>query len=269
MVPLAIGTQTTGSTIRPSAFCGIVGYRPTYGEHRLHGVMEASGSLDTLGILARSVDDVALYRDVLLGIPAETVADAPPPHIGLCRTHVWDQIEPTSQALTERVAETLAAAGAKVSDVQLPMHFERLTEAHGWISSFEFARTFTWEMENHWDDISETIRANRISDGLSCSLDLYVEMQDLAERCRREMDDIFADYDVMMTPSAFGEAPAGWNPNPGAIVFKMWTTLHVPALALPVAKGPNGMPIGVQFFAKRHCDRRLFAHARWAHRRLS
>src|SRR4051794_39625294 len=102
MVPIAIGTQTTGSTIRPASFCGVFGYRPSYGEHRMHGVMEASGSLDTLGILARSVADIALYRDVLLGIPPKPMTKIErPPHIALCRSHIWDQFEPSTQALAE------------------------------------------------------------------------------------------------------------------------------------------------------------------------
>ena len=121
MVPIAIGTQTTGSTTRPASFCGVFGYRPTYGEHRMHGVMEASGSLDTLGILARSVEDIALTNDVLLGIPPRPLAElAHPPRIGLCRTHVWDQAEPTTQTLIEDAVLRLARAGAHVHDVELP-----------------------------------------------------------------------------------------------------------------------------------------------------
>ena len=118
----------------------------------MHGVMEASGSLDTLGILSRSVEDIALYRDVLLGIPPKPIADIErPPRIGLCRTHVWEQVEPTTRALIEDAAERLARAGAAVSDLALPASFARLNEAHRVISSFEFARTFTLEIENHWD----------------------------------------------------------------------------------------------------------------------
>src|SRR5262245_49814423 len=109
MVPVAIGTQTTGSTIRPASFCGVFGYRPTYGEHRMHGVMEASGSLDTLGILARSVADIALYRDVLLGIPPEPMRKLDrAPHIALCKSHIWDQFEPTTRALVEDAASRLS-----------------------------------------------------------------------------------------------------------------------------------------------------------------
>ena len=114
MVPIAIGTQTTGSTIRPASFCGVFGYRPTYGEHRMHGVMEASGSLDTLGILARSVEDIALYRDVLLGIPPQPMLKLDrAPHIALCRSHVWDQFEPTTRALVEDAASGSPAPAPK------------------------------------------------------------------------------------------------------------------------------------------------------------
>src|SRR5689334_4995941 len=147
MVPIALGTQTTGSTIRPASFCGVFGYRPTFGEHRLHGVMEASGSLDTLGILARSLDDVALWRDVLLGIAPRSIADVGrAPRIGIYRPHIWNEVEPTTRTLVENAAQNLAKAGADVRDVKLPSAFTSLNDAHRWISSFEFARNFTWEI---------------------------------------------------------------------------------------------------------------------------
>jgi Asp-tRNA(Asn)/Glu-tRNA(Gln) amidotransferase A subunit family amidase len=264
MVPLAIGTQTTGSTIRPASFCGVFGYRPTYGEHRLHGVMEASGSLDTLGILARSVEDVALYRDVLLGIPPEPVADMPwAPRIGLCRTHVWDKVEAPTRALVEGTAERLARAGAKLVDVALPDDFKRLNDAHRWISSFEFARTFTFEIENHWSEISDTLRGGRLNDGINGSFDRYIAAKLAAEECRARLDEVFGDCDVLLTPAAFGEAPEGMFAFDGVPLFQLWTALHVPAISLPAGKGPKGMPVGVQLIARRHDDRRLFACARW------
>ena len=270
MVPVALGTQTTGSTIRPASFCGVVGYRPTWGEHRLHGVMEASGSLDTLGIIARSIDDIALYRDVLLGIaPQPVAATGRAPRVGFCRSHVWDAVDAETRAATEQAVERLARAGATVADVALPEDFARLNEAHRVISSFEFARTFTWEIENRWADISETLRNGRIADGLACGFERYVEMVELAERCRARMDAIFADYDVMVAPAAYGEAPVGMNAFAGAPLYMMWTVLHVPALSLPVLTGPNGMPVGLQVFAARHRDRALFAHGRWIRERLA
>jgi amidase len=270
MVPIAIGTQTTGSTIRPASFCGVFGYRPTWGEHRMHGVMEASGSLDTLGILARSVADIALYRDVLLGIPPQPMEKlSRPPHIALCRSHIWEQFEPTTRALVEDAVSRLARAGAKVSEFAMPADFARLNEAHRSISSFEFARTFTFEIENHWNEISDTLRGGRLNDGINGSFQRYIEAKRIADECRSRLDTMWGDIDVLLTPAAFGEAPVGFQAFAGVPLFQIWTTLHVPALSIPVFKGPAGLPIGAQLIAKRHDDRRLFACAQWAWDKLS
>src|SRR5689334_7041633 len=187
MVPVALGTQTTGSTIRPASFCGVFGYRPTFGEHRLHGVMEASGSLDTLGILARSLDDIALWRDVLLGIAPQPIGEPErAPRIGIYRpSQAWDEVESTTRALVENAARDLAKGGAEVRDVTLPPEFAGLNAAHRWISSFEFARNFTWEIAHHWNEISETLRTGRLADGLGCGFERYLEMKQLAETSRR------------------------------------------------------------------------------------
>jgi amidase len=269
MVPIAIGTQTTGSTIRPASFCGVFGYRPTYGEHRMHGVMEASGSLDTLGILSRSVADIALYRDVLLGIPPEPMPQVTRPHFALCRSHVWDQFEPVTRTLIEDAAHRLARAGARVTELTLPAEFELLNDAHRSISSFEFARTFTWEIENHWNEISDTLRGGRLRDGIAGSFKHYIEAKQLADECRRRLDALMGGIDVLLTPAAFGEAPVGMAAFAGVPLFQIWTTLHVPAVSIPVFKGPSGMPIGAQIIATRHDDRKLFACAQWAFEKLT
>jgi amidase len=269
MVPIAIGTQTTGSTIRPASFCGVFGYRPTYGEHRMHGVMEASGSLDTLGILARSVSDIALYRDVLLGIPPEPMPQVARPHFALCRSHVWNDFEPVTRTLVENAAFRLARAGARVTELTLPAEFELLNDAHRSISSFEFARTFTWEIENHWDEISDTLRGGRLQDGLRGTFQRYIEAKQLAEECRTRLDALMGGIDALLTPAAFGEAPVGMPAFAGVPLFQIWTTLHVPAVSIPVFKGPAGMPIGAQLIGKRHDDRKLFACAHWAWGKLT
>jgi Asp-tRNA(Asn)/Glu-tRNA(Gln) amidotransferase A subunit family amidase len=269
MVPIAIGTQTTGSTIRPASFCGVFGYRPTYGEHRMHGVMEASGSLDTLGILARSVADIALYRDVLLGISPEPIPKIERPHFALCRSHVWDQFEPVTQTLIENAAFRLARAGARVTEFTLPAEFELLNDAHRTISSFEFARTFTWEIENHWNEISDTLRGGRLHDGLAGNFERYIEAKKLADECRHRLDALMGSIDVLLTPAAFGEAPVGTPAFAGVPLYQIWTTLHVPAVSIPVFKGPAGMPIGAQLIGKRHDDRKLFACAQWAFEKLT
>ena len=264
MVPLALGSQTTGSTIRPASFCGCVGYRPTWGDIRCAGMMEAAGSVDTVGLIARSVEDIALYRDVLVGTPPQPLAEsAAAPRVGFARTHLWEQAEPATRKLIEDCAAKLARAGAKVADAALPQEFERIEDAHRWISSFEFARNRSWEIDHHWDRISETLRKNRLKDGLACSFEQYRGAVEYAERCRAMLDDVFADHDVLLAPAATGEAPLGLNSTGSAAFCVIWTTLHVPAVTLPLFTGPNGLPVGAQLVAKRGDDRRLFEAARW------
>ncbi len=268
MVPIAIGTQTTASTIRPASFCGAVGYRPTWGDLRCEGVMEASGSLDTLGLFARSIEDIALYRDVLLGVKPEPLPAGGDtgPRIGYCRTLFWDRCDESTKQLLEACASKLAKAGAQVEDVILPTEFERIPDAHRWISSFEFARNRSWEIDHHWDMISETLRKGRINDGLNCTFEKYRDARAFAERCRAQMDDVFGSYDVLLTPAAAGEAPVGLSATGDASFCLIWTTLHVPAVTLPLFTGPSGLPVGAQLVARRDADRNLLEAARWVSR---
>jgi Asp-tRNA(Asn)/Glu-tRNA(Gln) amidotransferase A subunit family amidase len=270
MVPLALGTQTTGSTTRPASFCGVFGYRPTWGDLRLNGVMEASGTLDTLGIFARSVEDVALYREVLLGVEPQPFVDFKGPlRIGFCRTHNWPKIEATTQKLLEDAAAQLARSGAVVEDVSLPKEFEGLEDAHRWISGFEMARNLTWEIENHWNDISEAFRNGRLTDGLACTYEQYVAMRHLLHQCRKLLLPVLDEYDVLLAAAAPGEAPVGSHPVPDPWVYMMWTAMHLPTITLPVFKGPNGLPIGAQLLTRHYEDRRLLAIARTVYRQLT
>ena len=270
MVPLALGTQTTGSTIRPASFCGVFGYRPSYGDLRCVGVKEAAGSLDTLGLFARSIADIALYRDVLLGIPAEPLPDAPatPPRIGFCRTHLWSIVEPTTQCLLEDAAQQLAKAGAQVEEVTLPPEFAQIEEAQRWITSFEFARNLTWEIDHHWEQISDELKAGRLQDGLACRFQRYGAARDFAEACRGKFADMCAPYDVLLTAAVTGEAPLGWHTG-NASPCVIWTTMYVPAITVPVFTGPNGLPIGAQLIGKRNQDRALFVTAQWVFQHLT
>ena len=224
---------------------------------------EAAGSLDTLGLLARSIDDIALYRDVLLGVQPQAVPEHTGPlRVGFCRTHVWPQVEPHTQQLLEDAAQKLARAGMQVRDADLPADFERLMDAHLAISSFEFARNFTHEIEHHWEKISVTLRENRLKSGLACSFERYREARAFAAQCRRAFAAVIADYDVLLTASATGEAPVGLNATGNANNCLIWTTLHVPSVTMPVFKGPQGLPVGAQIIGKADGDRALFAAAR-------
>jgi Asp-tRNA(Asn)/Glu-tRNA(Gln) amidotransferase A subunit family amidase len=269
MVALSIGSQTSGSTVRPAGFCGVFGYRPTYGDLRCVGIKESAGSLDTLGLIARSIEDIALYRDVLLDIePVPVRHDVAPPRIAFCRTHLWSLLEPSTQALFEDAARRLAGAGARVTELALPPEFDGIPDAHRLISGFEFSRNFAWEIEHHWERISTTLRNGRIKDGLECSFERYLESRGLAERCRTMIEAIMAPFDVVLTACSTGEAPVGLNTTGNAKLALIWTTMHVPAVSVPVFKGPAGMPIGAYVVGKRNRDRDLFAFANWIHRKL-
>jgi amidase len=262
MVPLAIGTQTTGSVTRPSSFCGVFGYRPTYGDMRTAGVMEASGSLDTLGIMARSIEDIALYRDVLVGVRPEPVAaDLPALHVGFCRPYYWSRLAASTQNLLEEGARRIARGGMQVTDFALDEEFRGLEQAHKLISGFEMARNLTWELEHHASRISDQLRYGRLKDGLECSYKTYSEMRALCERLRAKLHRVMEPYDVVLAPAG-DEAPVGMDPVPHPWVYMAWTIGYVPTVTLPVFKGPSGMPVGVQVLARRYDDRRLFAAAR-------
>jgi len=265
MVPLALGTQTTGSTIRPAAYNGCFGYRPTWGDLRLSGVMEAAGSLDTLGIIARSVEDVALYRDVLTGTAPQPMSSSPcnPPRVAVCRTQFWEETDAATKSAIDHCARTMSAAGAKVAELKLPAAFDPIDEIHQRISSFEFARNRAWELLHHEEKISETLRNNRLKHGLAYSFEQYREARAQAEQLRLLLDDVFKDYDVILTPSAASEAPIGLNATGSASFSSIWTAGHNPSMTLPLFKGANQLPIGVQLVTRRDTDRQLFEIARW------
>jgi Asp-tRNA(Asn)/Glu-tRNA(Gln) amidotransferase A subunit family amidase len=268
MVPLALGTQTTASTIRPASFCGTLGYRPTWGDLRMAGVMEAAGSLDTLGLFARSVEDIALLRDVLTGAEHRPLAETAKPRIGFCRTHLWENAEASTQRLLEDAASALGRAGASLKDAVLPAAFARIPDAHRAVSSYEFTRNFAWEIDRHWDRISETLRNGRLAHGMATSFERYREAREFLASCRTALDAMFEAYDVLLTPAAAGEAPLGLESTGYTGFCTLWTSTHVPAVTVPVLQGPNGLPLGIQLVARRGRDRDLFGFARWVQRAL-
>ena len=269
MVPLALATQTTGSTIKPGSFCGVFAYRPTFGDVRLSGVMESSGSCDAVGFYARTVEDIALHRDVLVGTHPEPLSDdVPAPRIGFARVPQWPRLDPSTQQLLEDAARGLAHAGAKVSEPVLPAEFDQAEEAHRTVSCREFVLNFTCEIEHHWDALSEDLRNGKIKTGMARSFEQYRAAQALAARCRRALAQMFEDYDVLLAPAALGEAPLGWNTGDSSLASS-WTLMHVPTMSIPVFKGPNGLPVGAQVIAANGNDRKLFAAARWIYQRLT
>ncbi|MEQ9200016.1 MAG: amidase family protein, partial [Rhodospirillales bacterium] len=238
---------------------------------RMSGVREAAGSFDLLGLFARSIDDISLVRDVLLRRPVKPVGAAPEsaPRIGFCRTSLWDRFEPAMRDALENTASQLSAAGATVIDFEFPAAFDRLEDAHRWVSSFEFARNFTHEYENHHDMISQRLRDGRIADGMGCSFETYRDSWAYLADCRAALPDLFGDIDFLITPSAFGEATTGLETTGPTQIGSIFTPLYLPCLSLPVYTGPSGLPMGLQLLCLPDRDEQLFRQARWVEDRLS
>ncbi|MGH7853790.1 MAG: amidase [Candidatus Binatia bacterium] len=269
MVPLAFGTQTVGSVIRPAAFCGCVGYKPSFGEVSTQGVKQNTASFDTVGLFARAVEDLALFRAAVTGFAAKPLAANPVNElkIGFCRMF-WDRAEEYTKTFLEDAAGALAKAGAKIADFALGKPFEQFEAMGRRIHDYEFTRGLTWERTHHWNLISELQRDN-FAGWLNVSYEQYREAEAALERCRRHLADAMKDIDLLLTPSALGEAPAGLS-STGDTSFNILSTwTYTPCVTLPVFTGPSGLPVGIQLIGQRNQDHRLLEGAQAVYRLFS
>jgi Asp-tRNA(Asn)/Glu-tRNA(Gln) amidotransferase A subunit family amidase len=262
--PLAYGTQTAGSVIRPAAYCGVVGYKPTYGLISRIGMKIMSDSLDTIGVMARSVADCALFAGAVSGreLGDPDVKPARAPRVGICRSPTWSAAAPETQALLDRVAQALARAEAAVVERELSARFTALIDAHPIVMNAESGRALGWELAAAAEGISEGLR-ERLAFGLGQSdaalADAYRVFEETQQAFPAELDGL----DVLVTPSAPGEAPKGleWTGDP-AFNF-IWTSLHVPCVTVPAGVGPNGLPLGIQIVGRCGDDKAVLAWAQW------
>jgi Asp-tRNA(Asn)/Glu-tRNA(Gln) amidotransferase A subunit family amidase len=261
--PLALGTQTAGSTMRPASFCGVFAFKPTWGAVAREGLKVYAVTLDTLTWFGRSVADLQLMCDVF-GIQ-DDAPPAPVPvrgaRIAVCRSPAWSFAQPGTEAAMAVAAERLRAAGAAVSMLDLPENFadlgfgvhQAVMFAEGRAAFLNLARTHPHLLH---DDFHARVE-NRTGITRAKQLAAY----DLAASCRPVFDAIARDYDAVLTPSARGEAPLA-EAGPGDAVFnRMWTLLHVPCVNLPVGNGPGGLPVGVTLVGPRFADRQLLTTA--------
>ena len=264
LFPLAYGTQTAGSVIRPAAYCGAVGYKPTYGLISRIGMKIMSDSLDTIGVIARTVADCALFAGAVsgrdLGDPDTKPATAP--RIGICRSPTWAAAAPETHALLTRVTESLSRAGASVTHRELPDSFNALVEAHPIVMNSESARALGWELATHPDQISEAL-SERLGFGLNQTQSALENAYTVFTTTQRAFPDAMDGLDILVTPSAPGEAPKGleWTGDPA--FNYIWTSLHVPCVTVPAGTGPNGLPLGIQIVGRQGDDRAVLAWARW------
>jgi len=267
MVPLAFGTQTGGSTIRPAAFCGIVGYKPSFGLVNRAGLKPLAESLDTIGILARTVEDCALLAHVVsdLALPEFDLASAP--RIALCRTPRWKDATRETHALLEGAAGLLSGNGARVRDLELPAEFDRLYEEQVLIMNYEGARALAWERAAHPELLSGEAR-EAFAASAALPREEYEAAMHHASRCRALAVQLFADCDVLLTPSAPGEAPAGFSTTGSSLFNRIWTLLGLPCVTVPAGRGAAGLPLGVQLVAAYGEDGRALACGEWVRRAL-
>jgi Asp-tRNA(Asn)/Glu-tRNA(Gln) amidotransferase A subunit family amidase len=263
MVPLAFGTQTSGSVIRPAAFCGVVGYKPSFGTLPRNGVKLLADSLDTVGILACSAEDAALLVSALTGRASLPIAlSVPAPRLALCRTPQWSAAEPETVALFDELPGQLVRAGAFVGKLELPAPFAGLEAAQNTIWEYEMARNLADEFHRHRERIREPLRS-QLARGWAIPAERYDAAKALARDCRRMLPDVMADYDALIVPAAPGVAPLGRQATGNPVFSRIWTLLHVPAITVPWATGQHGLPLGVQVIGRVGDDARALACAHW------
>jgi Asp-tRNA(Asn)/Glu-tRNA(Gln) amidotransferase A subunit family amidase len=279
MVPLSVGTQTNGSVIRPASYCGVYGFKPSFARISRHGVLQQSPPLDTVGVFARDLDDLALIADVLMRFDAQDPAMkpiAPPciarimaeevpvnPHFAFVRTPVWDQVEPlTKDALRELLDATNAAQPGTVDIVDLPDLFGGLHEDHRRVMEGDLARSFADEYQRGKAQLSEVLR-EMIERGQQVSEDDYRASVARIDDYADFLGQLFEDYDAILTPATPGPAPAGVDATGSPVMNTIWTFCGTPALNLPILQSEDGLPIGVQMVGGKNDDARLFRSARW------
>ena len=281
MVPGAIGSQTNGSVIRPAAFCGVVGFKPTHGLISRGGALLLSRTLDHVGVFARTVEDAALLAETLIGVdeddpdtrpsarpPLAAVAGTEPPlppRFAFVRSPVWERAEPETR---EAFAELVAAMGEAVAEVELGASFTRAVEMHRTIMEVEMAHNLQRDYDKGGDRMSPVLRellergrGRRGTDYLGAVAGIPV-LNDV-------LDPVFDEYDAIVTPAAPGEAPRGLQSTGQPIFCTLWTYLGTPALTLPLLRSSAGLPLGVQLVGRRGGDARLLRTARWLVRFLT
>jgi Asp-tRNA(Asn)/Glu-tRNA(Gln) amidotransferase A subunit family amidase len=264
LFPLAYGTQTSGSVIRPAAFCGAVGYKPTYGMISRIGMKIMSDSLDTIGVIARTVADCALFAGAVCGRDLGDPDTRPEraPAVGICRSPAWDKAEPETRALLDRVTDGIGRKGALVIERELPPMFADLIEAHPIVMNSESGRALGWELACHADGLTDDLK-QRLNFGLNQSQAARDAAYAVFKTTQDAFPSVLDGLDVLVTPAAPGEAPKGlgWTGDPSFNFI--WTSLHVPCVTVPAGTGPNGLPLGIQIVGRRGDDRSVLAWARW------
>jgi len=271
----ALGTQTNGSVIRPAAFCGVYGFKPTHGLIPRHGILKLSRTLDHVGFFARTLEDIALAAEQLAGhderdpdtrlrarIPfVRTAVEEPPlpPLLAFVRGPAWGR---AGEEAKEAFAELAGELGDRVVEVELPETAQRALDWHRTIMDAEMAANLDLEWEKGRERLSEPLRA-LLARGREVSALAYQQALARARILNDGFGEIFERCDAILTPSAPGTAPKGLGSTGDPSFCTLWTLLGTPAINLPLMRGESGLPLGVQLFGPRDGDARLLRTARW------
>ena len=265
MAPLALGTQTAGSVIRPAAFCGIVGYKPSAGRIPRAGVKAVSDTLDEVGVFARSVDDAALLAHALEGRAGTALPStaAFKPRMAVTLTPQSAALSDAMQTMLGAATQRLSAAGAVLRDqADWPPAFAALFEAQRCVQLFETARALSLEHRCRRADLSATLVAF-LDEGAALDPARYADALATARQARADLDAFFGDADLLLAPAALGAAPRGLASTGDPLFSRPWQLLGCPCLTVPGGIDANGLPLGLQLVARRQADARLFAAAAW------
>ena len=267
MVTLGLASQTAASLTRPASYCGIVGFKPSFGRYSLEGVKGLAPSFDTLGMLATTVQDIAAADAVLAGpVPgAVSVAARAPRRVGFCRTPWWDRGEPGMHQAIEGAVTGLQRE-VEIEPVDLST-LEHTASLHATIMGYEAAQALAWEYGAHRDRLSPQI-IGLIESGRATPRAAYLDALEAAARARVWIGSVFERYDLLLAPAAGGEAPVGLGATGDPIFSRMWTLLRLPSITLPGLIGAAGLPIGIQLLGRLGDDATLLDYASWVAERL-
>jgi len=270
MVPLAFGTQTAGSVIRPAAYCGCIGYKPSFGLINRAGVKPLADSLDTVGVFARTVEDAAFFAGVLSERPALRHLTTPSeaPRFGLYRTPMWEEAEPATAAALDAARAALERAGAAVAELAIAPEHHGLAEVQDTIMRFEMVRALAYERIEHSAELSPRL-AQMLDACMTTGADEYERALARAAEARAGFDGFFGECDAVLVPAAPGEAPLGLGNTGDPIFNRMWTLLGVPCVTLSARWAENGLPTGVQLVGRIGNDARLMACAAFLEQALA
>ncbi|MGN6447927.1 MAG: amidase [Brucella intermedia] len=256
MVPLAYGTQTSGSVIRPASFCGVTAFKPTFGAINTVGIKVLCHGLDTLGILSRNIGDAAHCAAVLTGKSELATLTAPArPRIGVLLGTRLEKSEAYAIDIVNRLASLAEASGADVTVLVAPSWFDGIFDLHEAVMGWEVTQSLASETSRHWDRLTPVTRAMMEDQGRVDEARYRAAMGEIPG-IRLIMDAILSRFDAVLTLAAPGEAPEG-TPTGDPIFNRLWSVLQVPLICLPAGKGPKGLPVGVQLVGARGADHRL------------